>query len=88
MTTDLFEAGEELDRCVWSLPPVDAAHSLVRGGKCCALVEKQFRIFQACPTFTGCRLVLSCLIVGSKPGLVHDFNTSIWKPPWSRYGVL
>lgn len=32
---NLFQAGEEhSDRCVWSLPPVDAVHYLVRGGKC------------------------------------------------------
>lgn len=35
MMIDLFQAGEEhSDRCVWSLPPVDAVHYLVRGGKC------------------------------------------------------
>lgn len=35
MMIDLFQAGEEhSDRCVWSLPPVDAVRYLVRGGKC------------------------------------------------------
>jgi hypothetical protein len=32
---NLFQAGEEhLDRCVWTLPPVDAVHFLVRDGRC------------------------------------------------------
>lgn len=35
MAIDLFQAEEEhLDRCICSLPPVDAVHYVVRGEKC------------------------------------------------------